>query len=37
MLLVINFSLSSLYFGYTIIYMNVVEFDTIMDVFDVTM
>lgn len=37
MLLVINFSLSSFYFGYTIIYVNVVSFSTIMDVFNVTM
>lgn len=33
----INISLSSLYFGYTIIYLNVIDFATVMDIFGITM
>lgn len=37
LLLMINISLSSLYFGYTIIYLNVIDFATVMDIFGITM
>jgi hypothetical protein len=37
LLLIINMSLSSFYFGYTIIYLNVIQFDTVMKIFNINM
>jgi len=36
-LIIANFSLSSFYFGYIIMYMSIIDFETITQVFGITM
>lgn len=37
LLLIVNISLSSFYFGYIIIYLNVIDFDTVIKIFSIDM